>query len=92
MAHNGTGGFALGEVCDIRGFTERRFRMKRPFYILAAVILIAVTSGFFRWHSLARVSAGMPSLKELHRAADVNRLRAEDFEDRSLVFPREVKP
>jgi hypothetical protein len=33
----------------------------------------------------------MPSLQELHTAADVNKLPTEDFEDMSLVNPRVPK-
>jgi len=67
--------------------------MKHVSYVFAAIALVAVASGFLRWHSLsAQMTTGMPPLQELHRAAGVNKLPAQDFDDRSLVYPREVKP
>jgi hypothetical protein len=54
----------------------------------AAVALFATTT--LRSHSPATdspaVTAGMMSLQDLYRTADVNKLPIEEFEDQSLVY------
>ena len=59
---------------------------------LAVVALLAgVTGGMLRTHSVSTRTAGMPLMQDLQHAAGGDRLPVEDFEDRSLVFPREIK-
>jgi hypothetical protein len=60
---------------------------------IAAGALVAGTASALRSHphSTNVGSAGMPTMQELHRSANVDKLPTEDFEDRSLVFSRETK-
>jgi hypothetical protein len=60
---------------------------------VAAATLLAGTAGILRSHSHPTNvgTAGLPTMQELHLSANVNKLPVEDFEDRSLVFPRETK-
>ena len=62
---------------------------------LAALAVLAAVSGggILRSGSLsANVKvAGMPTTQELHGAAGVDKLPAQDFEDRSLGYTRETK-
>ena len=62
---------------------------------LAAVTLLATATSMLRSHSFSTNSlfetAPMPTLQELQRAASEKKLPAEDFDDRSLVYPRETK-
>ena len=65
--------------------------MKRlMIFALATVALFAATTATaMLWSPSTKVSAGtatMPSLRELHTAAGVNKLPIEDFEDMSLVY------
>jgi len=61
---------------------------------LAAVALLAAATSMLRSHSFSTNSlfgtAPMPTLQEL-QSAGANKLPAEDFDDRSLVYPRETK-
>ena len=60
---------------------------------LAAVAFALVgTAGILRSnsHSINVGTAGMPTMQELHSYANVDKLPAEDFEDRSLEYPRET--
>ena len=59
----------------------------------AAVALLAAATVMLRSPptELSAATAAMPSLQELHTAADVNKLPTEDFEDMSLVNPRVTK-
>ena len=61
---------------------------------LAAAALLTGTAGILRphLHPTNVGTAGMPTMQELHGSANVDKLPSEDFEDRSLVFPRETKP
>ena len=59
--------------------------------LAAASFALAGTAGLLRSHSINVAEAGMPTMQELHSSASVDKLSAEDFEDRSLVFSREVK-
>jgi hypothetical protein len=58
---------------------------------VAIVALMAVASTLLRSRpSLIELSAGtaaMPSLLELHAAAGVHKLPAQDIEDQSLIYP-----
>jgi hypothetical protein len=60
---------------------------------VAAATLLAGTAGILRSHSHPTNvgTPGMPTMQELHLSANVDRLPTEDFEDRSLVFSREIK-
>ena len=61
--------------------------------VLVAGALLAGVTGVLRSHSLS-INAGtaaMPTMQELHGTAGVDKLRVEDFEDRSLVFSKETK-
>ena len=68
--------------------------MKRFVVFAAAIVaaaLVAGTAGALRSHphSTNVGSAGMPTMQELQ--ANVDKLPAEDFEDRSLENPRETR-
>ena len=54
----------------------------------AAIALFAAATAMLRSPStqLTAGIAAMPSLRELHTAADVNKLPIEEFEDMSLVY------
>jgi hypothetical protein len=55
---------------------------------LVTIALVAAATAMQRSPSteLSARTAAMPSLQELHIAADVNKLPIEDFEDMSLVY------
>jgi hypothetical protein len=62
----------------------------------AAFALVAGVSGISGIHQSRSPStpverAAMPTMQELHIAAGVDKLAVADFEDLSLVFPREAK-
>lgn len=60
---------------------------------LVGVALLAGVTGMLR-SRLPSSNAGtapMPTIHELQSAAPVDKLPVDDFEDRSLVFPRELK-
>ena len=68
----------------------------KPLIIISSVVAIgflAVVTGIPRSHSLSTVgragTASMSSLREMQSGRAADRLVAEDFDDRSLVFPRE---
>jgi hypothetical protein len=62
---------------------------------IAAVGLLAAVTGIPRSHSISTVGrAGTSStstLQDMQSARGADNLPAEDFDDRSLVFPRETK-
>jgi hypothetical protein len=62
---------------------------------LAVVALLAAATTVLRSHSPttngAVGMAGMPTLQELQSAAGTDKLPIENFEDRSLVYPREME-
>jgi hypothetical protein len=60
---------------------------------LAVALLAGGAAAILRSHSLSTSvgTAAMPTMQELHGSANVDKLPAEDFEDRSLVFSREIK-
>ena len=60
---------------------------------IAAVALIAAATRMLWSHSTYPflVTAAMPSLVELHSAADVNKLPNDELEDMSLVYPNATK-
>lgn len=61
--------------------------------VLALVALLAAATTLLRSYSPttngAVGMAGTPTLQELQSAAGTDKLRVENFEDRSLVYPRE---
>ena len=58
---------------------------------LAAATLLTGTAGILRSHVHPVGTAGMPAMQELQHSTNIDKLPTEDFEDRSLVFPRETK-
>lgn len=62
---------------------------------IASVALLAAATSMLQSHSLPTNggvrTAGMPTVQELQTAAGAERLPVQDFEDRSLVYPRETK-
>jgi hypothetical protein len=60
---------------------------------LAVALLAGGAAAILRSRSLSMSvgTAAMPTMQELHGSANVDKLPAEDFEDRSLVFSREIK-
>jgi hypothetical protein len=59
----------------------------------AAVALFAAVTALLRSPSteLSAGTAAMPSLQQLHTAANVNKLPIEEFEDMSLVYSTVTK-
>ncbi len=51
---------------------------------LASLSLVAAANTVLQSHS--PLAAGMPSLRELHSTAGIDKLPIEDFEDMSLVY------
>ena len=75
---------------------ERRFRIKILIIGgIAAVALFAAVNGVWRSHSPSTIGyAGKRSgstVQEMQSNRSVDKLPVEDFEDLSLVFPREAK-
>jgi hypothetical protein len=63
--------------------------MKRLLLSLITLLVAGgVATGVLRSHLLFRHGA-MPSIQEQQSAESARQLPAQDFEDRSLVFPRE---
>ena len=62
---------------------------------IAAVALFATVTGMLRSHSPSTIGyAGKgrgSTVQEMQSNHSVDKLPLEDFEDRSLVFPREMK-
>lgn len=65
--------------------------MKRfAFSVAVAIVAIGAATSVLRSHSLFPFGKrGMPSIQELQSTNVADRLPAQDFEDRSLVFRRE---
>ena len=62
---------------------------------IAALAVLATTITLLWSHPSTKLSAGtaaMPSLQELHTAANVNNLSNQEIEDQSLIFPAVAKP
>jgi hypothetical protein len=63
--------------------------------LIASVAMLAVVTGISRSHSGSTIGrAGTTStsiLRDLQSSSTAHQLAAEDFDDRSLVFPRETK-
>jgi hypothetical protein len=69
--------------------------MNRPIIsVIAAIALIAAATSMLRSHSVFIgghiETAGVPSLQDM-QSGSADKLAVEDFEDRSLVYPRETK-
>jgi len=64
-------------------------------FFVAAVGLLAAVSGTLRSHSISTIGrAGTASplaLQDMQSGRGTDTLPVEDFEDRSLVYPREAK-
>ncbi|WP_375788700.1 hypothetical protein ACE10Z_15565 [Bradyrhizobium sp. Pha-3] len=62
--------------------------------VITAFALLTAVLGFPRSHSVSAVGradlASSATLQELQGARGAAKLPAEDFDDRSLVFPRET--
>jgi hypothetical protein len=65
--------------------------MKHPIiFAIAAVALLAATTLLWSHTPTTKLSDGtayMPSLQELHSAANANKLPNQEIEDQSLIFP-----
>ncbi|MBV9532219.1 MAG: hypothetical protein JO283_14435 [Bradyrhizobium sp.] len=62
------------------------------FACLAVALVGAGAGTMLRSHSLmSGGTAAMPTIQQLHSFANVDKLPTQDFDDRSLVFPREAK-
>ena len=60
--------------------------------VIAALVAIGAATSVLKSHSLFPFSkSGMPPIHELQSAEQMGHLAVQDFEDRSLVFPREAK-
>jgi len=63
--------------------------------VITAIALATAATSIQRprslWPNSHAAVAGFPSLQEMYSAANVNKLPAEDFDDRSLVYPRETQ-
>lgn len=61
--------------------------------VIATILVVAAGTGILRSHSFSTngqgATAGISIFQEMQGSTD--KLPAEDFEDRSLVYPREVK-
>ncbi|OAF14912.1 hypothetical protein AYJ54_40770 [Bradyrhizobium centrolobii] len=57
---------------------------------LTAIAVLAAATNMPRSHPSSSV-AGMPAMQEMHKAQQ-GKLPVDDFEDRSLVYPRGVQP
>jgi hypothetical protein len=64
-------------------------------FFIAAAGLLAVVTGVTRSHSISTIgraeTAGASTLHDMQSGRSADQLPVDDFEDRSLVFPREPK-
>jgi hypothetical protein len=69
--------------------------MKHPMiFAIAVVVLLAATTLLWSHTPTTKLSGGtaaMPSLQELHTAANANKLRNQEIEDQSVIFPGAAK-
>jgi hypothetical protein len=57
--------------------------------LIAALVAISAATSVLKSHSLFPFRrAGMPPVHELRNADQLGKLPVQDFDDRSLVFPR----
>ena len=60
--------------------------------LIVTLVAAGMATGMLRSHGPSQAGRNtVPTLQEQQSADWVNRLPAQDFEDRSLVFPRETK-
>jgi hypothetical protein len=64
-------------------------------FFIAAVGLLAAVTGIPRLHSISTIglagTSGALTLQDMQSGRGAAKLPVEDFDDRSLVFPRESK-
>ena len=64
-------------------------------FFIAAVGLLAAVTGIPRSHSISTIgragTGGALTLQDMQSARSAAKLPVDDFDDRSLVFPRESK-
>ena len=64
-------------------------------FFIAAVGLLSAVTGIPRSHSGSTLGGaamgGASTLQDMHSGRSVDKLPVDDFDDRSLVFPRESK-
>ena len=64
-------------------------------FFISAVGLLAAVTGIPRSHSISAIGRartdGASTLQDMQSARNVDKLPVEDFEDSSLVFPRQTK-
>jgi hypothetical protein len=59
--------------------------------LIAALAVGAAATSVMKSHSLSHLGYGaMPTVQELQSSPEMSKLPVQDFEDRSLVFPREA--
>jgi hypothetical protein len=60
---------------------------------LAVALLAGGVAGILRSRSFPTSggTAAMPTIQELHRSVNADKLPAEDFEDQSLIYPRKTR-
>jgi hypothetical protein len=75
--------------------SNRRFRMKHAMiFAIAAIALAAATTLLWSHTPTTKLSDGtaaMPSLQELHTAANAKKLPNQEIEDQSVIFPGGAK-
>jgi len=63
--------------------------------VIAAIGLLAAVIGIPRPHTLSTVgragTGNMPTLRDMQSGRGAEKLPVDEFDDRSLVFPREPK-
>ncbi|QDW37984.1 hypothetical protein FFI89_012975 [Bradyrhizobium sp. KBS0727] len=58
--------------------------------VIAALVAIGAATGVLKSHALfPSGKTGMPPVQELRKTDQLGKLPVQDFDDRSLVFPRE---
>ncbi|MGA7803783.1 hypothetical protein [Bradyrhizobium sp.] len=67
--------------------------MRLMLYAVTLVVLAVIATSILRspTPTLELSSAAMPSLKELHTMAGVDKLPVQDVEDQSLIYPTMAK-
>ena len=62
---------------------------------IAVVALVVAANGMWRSHSLSTIGYALKgsssTVQDMQSHRDIDKLPVEDFEDRSLVFPREAR-
>ena len=61
--------------------------------LIAVLLLLGAATSVLKSHSLFPFGrAGMPPIQEVRNADQLSQLPVQDFDDRSLVFPRGPAP